>query len=343
MRGERGCVRIDFLGIGAQKAATSWLHVQLANHPQVRFPAVKETHFWDNRAGRDVREWFAMFAAAPPAVIQGEITPAYGPLSEAVIREIAHAAPGVRTFYSLRNPMERAWSAAVMELERADRTPSQVPDTWFIDHFHSNASRARGDYVGTLRRWRKVLGDDAVLVLWFDEICRDPRGVLVRLAEYLRIDEEFFRDWCRLQRERRREVAQRFAPLEVIDAPLQEDEVIGLEALSAHARQLFAEVEPDAVLSKAPRLRFDRSPQGYRVRIPLPGASADDLDVVAVDGELMVRAAARRRSIKLPPRFASLSLETARLERGELIVCFGRGRGEAATASRDGSLGGEDG
>jgi hypothetical protein len=194
MRGERGCVRIDFLGIGAQKAATSWLHVQLANHPQVRFPAVKETHFWDNRAGRDVREWFAMFAATPPAVIQGEITPAYGPLSEAVIREIAHAAPGVRTFYSLRNPMERAWSAAVMELERADRTRSQVPDTWFIDHFHSNASRARGDYAGTLRRWRKVLGDDAVLVLWFDEICRDPRSVLVRLAEYLRIDDEFFRE-----------------------------------------------------------------------------------------------------------------------------------------------------
>jgi arsenite-transporting ATPase len=167
--------------------------------------------------------------------------------------------------------------------------------------------------------------------------------VMNRLLPEAAADEEFFRDWCRLQRERRREVAQRFAPLEVIDAPLQEDEVIGLEALSAHARQLFAEVEPDAVLSKAPRLRFDRSPQGYRVRIPLPGASADDLDVVAVDGELMVRAAARRRSIKLQPRFASLSLETARLERGELIVCFGRGRGEAATASRDGSLGGEDG
>jgi hypothetical protein len=203
MCGERGCVKIDFLGIGAQKAATSWLHVQLVHHPQVWFPAVKETHFWDRRAGRDVCEWFAMFAAAPPPVIQGEITPAYGPLDEAVIREIAHAAPGVRTFYSLRNPMERAWSAALMELERADRTPSQVPDTWFIDHLRSSASRARGDYVGTLRRWRKVLGEDAVLVLWFDEICRDPRSVLVRLAEYLRIDEKFFRERSRASLGRR--------------------------------------------------------------------------------------------------------------------------------------------
>jgi arsenite-transporting ATPase len=167
--------------------------------------------------------------------------------------------------------------------------------------------------------------------------------VMNRLLPEAAADEEFFRDWCRLQRERRREVAQRFAPLEVIDAPLQEDEVIGLEALSAHAHQLFAEVEPDAVLSKVPRLRFDRSPQGYRVRIPLPGASADELDVVAVDGELLIRAAARRRAIKLPPRFASLSLEAARLEGGELVVCFGRREGDAAVASHAGPLGREDG
>ena len=70
------------------------------------------------------------------------MTPAYGPLDEAVIREIATAAPGVRAFYSLRNPMERAWSAALMELERAARTPSEVPDAWFIDEFCSSASRA---------------------------------------------------------------------------------------------------------------------------------------------------------------------------------------------------------
>ena len=193
MPANRDRSRIDFLGIGAQKAATSWLHVQLAKHPQVWFPAVKETHFWDCRAGRDVSEWFAMFKQAPASVVQGEVTPAYGPLDEAVIREIASVAPGVRVFYSLRNPMERAWSAALMELERADRRPSEVPDAWFIEHLRSAATRARGDYLGTLRRWRKVLGEEAVFVLWFDEICRDPRSVLVRLAQYLGIDDGFFR------------------------------------------------------------------------------------------------------------------------------------------------------
>ena len=189
---DRSQVRIDFLGIGAQKAATSWLHVQLSDHPQVWFPAVKETHFWDRRAGRHVSEWISMFAAAPPGVIQGEITPAYSLLEEEMIREVAKTAPGVRVFFSLRNPMERAWSAALMELEGGDLALSEVSDTWFIAQFQSRDSLARGDYSGTLRRWRKVLGDDAVLVLWFEEIVENPRSVLVRLAGHLGIDPDFY-------------------------------------------------------------------------------------------------------------------------------------------------------
>lgn len=192
--GARGKVRVDFLGIGAQKAATSWLHVQLSNHPQVWFPAVKETHFWDRRAGRRASEWLSMFAPAPPGVVQGEITPAYSLLEEDVIREIARVAPGVRVFFSLRNPMERAWSAALMELASLDRTPSETPDEWFLAHFRSQGSLARGDYGTTLRRWRGVLGDDAVLVLWFEEIREKPRPVLVRLAEHLGIDPDFYRE-----------------------------------------------------------------------------------------------------------------------------------------------------
>lgn len=36
-----------FLGIGAQKAGTTWLHDQLALHPQVALPARKEVHYFD--------------------------------------------------------------------------------------------------------------------------------------------------------------------------------------------------------------------------------------------------------------------------------------------------------
>lgn len=49
----------DFLGIGAQKAATSWLHTALRGHPDLWLPARKEIHFFnatdDGRAGSPAR------------------------------------------------------------------------------------------------------------------------------------------------------------------------------------------------------------------------------------------------------------------------------------------------
>lgn len=37
----------DFLGIGAQKAGTTWLHAQCCEHPQVWVPPPKELHYFD--------------------------------------------------------------------------------------------------------------------------------------------------------------------------------------------------------------------------------------------------------------------------------------------------------
>ena len=39
---------LNFLGIGAQKAGTTWLFENLKRHSQIDFPAGgKEIHFWD--------------------------------------------------------------------------------------------------------------------------------------------------------------------------------------------------------------------------------------------------------------------------------------------------------
>ena len=37
----------DFLGIGAQKAGTTWLHTNLRPHPQIWMPPIKELHYLD--------------------------------------------------------------------------------------------------------------------------------------------------------------------------------------------------------------------------------------------------------------------------------------------------------
>ena len=37
----------DFIGIGAQKGGTSWLHTNLEKHPQIWLPPMKELHYLD--------------------------------------------------------------------------------------------------------------------------------------------------------------------------------------------------------------------------------------------------------------------------------------------------------
>ena len=141
--------------------------------------------------------------------------------------------------------------------------------------------------------------------------------------------EPFFAAWMQLQEERRREVEALFAPLPVLTAPLQEDEVTGAERLARLCGRIFERVEPDAVLCQAPRIHFERDGDAYLAVLPLPGARADELDVAKVDDDLIITTPSRRRTLKLPRRIASLGLSGAKLEGAELRVRFARG-GDAA-------------
>jgi Sulfotransferase domain len=179
---------IHFLGIGAQKAGTTWIYQHLSQHPQICFPAGKEIHFWDIYRNKGTEWWIDLFAADPEGRKQGEITPAYATLDEGTIREIARISPNIRIFYSIRNPIARAWSSALMALGRAEMTIDEASNLWFLEHFKSAGSRCRGDYLSCLKRWRSVFSDEQFLTIMFDDIIRDPRGVLAMLCRHLGID-----------------------------------------------------------------------------------------------------------------------------------------------------------
>lgn len=191
-------VPAGFLGIGAQKSGTTWLYHHLRRHPQICFPGGKELHFWDRVDPALVDHWQRILTPASPRtsagqpVLAGEICPAYATLRPGTIAALAAACPEVPLFVSLRNPMERAWSAAVMALIRAQMLEREASDQWFIDHFRSAASRARGDYPGMLGRWWRYVPPSQLLVLFHDDIVEDPSTVLTSLASHLGVDPTAF-------------------------------------------------------------------------------------------------------------------------------------------------------
>jgi hypothetical protein len=122
-------VGLDFLGIGAQKAATTSLHEYLRTHPELFLPEVKEQPFFtDDAAYEQGWESFASvaFHGAPPGRRYGKITPHYmsgpvawseataaqgEPASAVTARRIAERFPDVRLIAMLRDPVERAISS----------------------------------------------------------------------------------------------------------------------------------------------------------------------------------------------------------------------------------------
>ncbi|MBU3682909.1 MAG: sulfotransferase domain-containing protein [Phycisphaerales bacterium] len=178
---------LHFLGIGAQKAGTTWLWEMLRQHPGISFPGGKEVHFWDKHRHRGI-EWYRRLFDVPDGRLHGEITPAYAVLPHADIVEIHRMMPELRLIITLRNPVERAWSAAKMEIARAGGSVHEVPDERYLREFHAPASLVRGDYEACIRRWRSVFPPEQLLVMRFERIAADPASFLGRCFEHLGAD-----------------------------------------------------------------------------------------------------------------------------------------------------------
>jgi Sulfotransferase domain len=192
--------RIGFLGIGAQKAGTTWLYSQLKQHPEIDFPLGKEVHFWNKPHRPDqVEAYLKKFSHDHRR--QGEITPAYAMLPLPIIETIHRCNPDLQLIYMIRNPIDRAWSSALMALGRAELAIHEASDQWFIDHFRSAGSLARGDYEGCLRTWRQVFAPEQALVLRFEDINEAPERLLNECFRFLcveQIENEMLREWgCR--------------------------------------------------------------------------------------------------------------------------------------------------
>jgi hypothetical protein len=182
----------DFVGIGGQRCGTTWLYAHLSRHPQVRFPAGKELQYW-NSSPEGPEEWFELFPAAPPGVKQGEITPAYAILPEPVVAEIVAAAPDLRLILNIRNPMQRAWSAAMLFSARCQMDPKEPSDAWFADVVRSRQCVAKSTFSSTIGLWRRMFSAEQLLLVLYDDLVGDPSGVLRRVAVHLDIDPTLYK------------------------------------------------------------------------------------------------------------------------------------------------------
>ena len=175
-----------FVGIGVQKAGTTWWCALIEAHPGVSSrPMIhKERHFFGRFGAEsfgtgdieDYHQWFPR----RPGTMAGEWTPDYF-YEPWVPPLLARAAPDAKLLLLLRDPVQRFRSGIAHTYRNG------------ADHVGRTQSEALGRslYAGALELWRDSFPEDQLLVLQYEACVDDPAGELARTYEYLGLDPTF--------------------------------------------------------------------------------------------------------------------------------------------------------
>lgn len=201
----------DFVGVGAQRAGTTWWYALVTDHPAVRGPAAvrrrlrarerpapgrsvrtaregmlqKELHFFEAFPGGGLTAedtaLYHRFFPRPPGAVAGEWTPRYmcdfwtPPL-------LRSAAPEAKLLVMLRDPVERFRSGLAREASVAMERGARLPLSAWSDAVD------RGRYASQLRRLLEHFGRDRLLVLQYERCLAEPRAELRRTYEFLGVE-----------------------------------------------------------------------------------------------------------------------------------------------------------
>lgn len=215
----------DFLGIGAMRSGSTWLHRNLRAHPGLWLPPIKELHYFDCHAGGprlnkfsrdhlrrrlrayrhpralrletllwDLRyflrrrddAWYRSLFRPARGRVAGEITPRYSILEPQAIAGVAALLPEVKLIFVMRDPLARSWSQVTRgALAELGPAARELPVAEWKRRLSSEGVRRRSDYPAILRSWSAHVDADRIFLAFFEEIGTAPRELLTRLFDFL--------------------------------------------------------------------------------------------------------------------------------------------------------------
>ena len=128
--------------------------------------------------------------------------------------------------------------------------------------------------------------------------------------------------WVQAQAGVLAEVRQSFVDLPIWISSYQPGEPMGVDALAAFAAAAYGESDPLEVPSGEGPMTITRTEAGAVLRIALPFAAKEDVDLARHGDELVVTVGSYRRLLALPAALARHTVTGARVEDGSLQVKF---------------------
>lgn len=181
---------INFIGIGGQKCASTWIYDILADHPEVLLSRAKELDFFSNFWDRGFNWYEHQFDTdkATSAIAVGEISPSYLSDTDAPARA-ARYNPDMRVILTLRKPIDRAYSNHKHNIRQGfvlgedlsfEKALAENPT--YIEH---------GLYGKHLENWLRHFPKNQIQVIFFEDIVTDPEAVAKSVYRFLEVSESF--------------------------------------------------------------------------------------------------------------------------------------------------------
>ena len=180
-----------FIGIGAEKSATTWAWTVLNEHPSICMSQPKELNYFnidDNH--RRGESWYRKHFAITTSCA-GEISPLYMDDGR-VAGRIRDMYPDTKILVMLRNPFDRAMShlfhdASVIYGKVADLTPENLKSLVLKDQKYLR----RSQYAEALQPFLEVFPHKQVGVFFFDDVKSDGLGLAQSLYSFSGVSADF--------------------------------------------------------------------------------------------------------------------------------------------------------
>jgi hypothetical protein len=187
----RNNFKIDFIGIGAQRCATTWISQCLKEHPQVCFSSKKEVDFF-TREEQDLKYYKSFFDHCPNKKVKGEFSPQYmhpeyAP-PERTARRIKEIFPDVKLIACLRNPIERAYSQYFLEKELQRETAPTFEEA-ISKNIHKYIEA--GFYYTLLKPYLDLFPRKNILILIHEDIEKNPLDFIQNIYNFIEINPSF--------------------------------------------------------------------------------------------------------------------------------------------------------
>lgn len=176
----------DFIGIGVQKAGTTWWWKLLEKHPDT-VGWLKETHQltrlgWRPMFAKDVESYHSFFPR-PEGKIAGEWTPRYMTVP-GVVDTLKALAPQAKILVLLRDPVERYRSGVGQWQKRKERRGKPL-NLWA----GRKDAYARSFYGFALKPYVEAFGREQILILQFEQCREDPAREYRKTLQFLGLRE----------------------------------------------------------------------------------------------------------------------------------------------------------